>query len=262
MMKANVKVATWNVNSVLARLPVVLRWLESARPDVLCLQELKCAEERFPASEFERLGYASAVNGQQTYNGVAILARDEIEDVRRGLPDDEAGAHARLITATVRGVRVVNVYVPNGQAVGTDKYKFKLAWLRRLREFLDDEFFSDDDVLLCGDFNVAPEDRDVHDPALWRGKILFSKPERAGLEVVREWGFTDAFRLHHSEGGNFSWWDYRAGSFRRNTGLRIDHIWVSEPLAARSKDTWIDREPRGWERPSDHTPVVAEFSKV
>ena len=262
MIRADVKIATWNVNSVLARLPLVLRWLEAARPDVLCLQEVKCANDRFPAAAFEELGYASEVNGQPTYNGVATLARHEIEDVRCGFPDDEEGAHARLLTATVKGVRVVNVYVPNGQSVGTDKYRFKLAWLERLREFLDDEFFTDDDVLLCGDFNVAPEERDVHDPALWRGRILFSKPERAAIEVVKEWGFTDAFRLHHAEGGNFSWWDYRAGSFPRNAGLRIDHIWVSEPLAARSKDTWIDKGPRGWERPSDHTPVVAEFTKV
>jgi exodeoxyribonuclease III len=262
MMRANVKIATWNVNSVVARLPVVSRWLESARPDVLCLQELKCTEERFPSAEFAQLGYASAVNGQPTYNGVAILARDCIEDVRRGFPDDETGAHARLIAAKVRGVRIINVYVPNGQAVGTEKYAFKLAWLKRLREHLDDEFFSDDDVLLCGDFNVAPEDRDVHDPALWRGHILFSKPEREAIEVVRDWGFTDAFRLHHEAGGNFSWWDYRSGAFQRNAGLRIDHIWISEPLAARSKDTWIDKEPRRWERPSDHTPVMAEFTKV
>jgi exodeoxyribonuclease-3 len=208
------------------------------------------------------LGYASAVYGQPTYNGVATLSLHEIADVRRGFADDEEGAHARLLAATVKGVRVVNVYVPNGQAVGTEKYKFKLDWMRRLRALLDDEFWTDDEVLICGDFNVAPEDRDVHDPAAWRGKILCSGPERAALEEVRGWGFTDAFRMHNPEGGHFSWWDYRAGSFQRNTGLRIDHIWVSEPLASRCKRVWIDKEPRGWERPSDHTPVVAEFSKI
>ena len=254
------KIATWNVNSVLARLPVALRWLEEARPDVLCLQEAKCTEERFPAAEFAELGYRSEVFGQPTYNGVAILSRTPAEDVRRGMPDDEEGAHARLIAATVGGVRLVNVYVPNGQAVGTDKYKFKLEWMRRLRAFLDDEYWTDDEVLLCGDFNVAPEERDVHDPALWRGRILFSRPEREALANIREWGFTDAFRKHVAEGGHFSWWDYRAGSFSRNTGLRIDHVWVSEPLAERCRKSWIDKAPRGWERPSDHTPVVAEFS--
>ncbi len=254
------KIATWNVNSVLARLPVVLRWLAAARPDVLCLQETKCADERFPAGDFEKLGYASTAYGQPTYNGVAILSRKPCEDVRRGLPDDEEGAHARLLAATVGGVRLVNVYVPNGAYVGSDKYAFKLEWMRRLREFFDEEFWADDDVLLCGDFNVAPEDRDVHDPDLWRGKILFSRKEREALGRVKEWGFTDAFRLHEEGAGHYSWWDYRAGSFRKNEGLRIDHVWVSEPLAARCRRAWIDREPRGWERPSDHTPVVAEFS--
>jgi exodeoxyribonuclease III len=253
-------IATWNVNSVLARLPLVLRWLKSARPDVLCLQETKCSDERFPAAEFAAAGYRAAAYGQPTYNGVAVLARGEIADVRKGLPGDEPGAQARVIAATVGGVRVVNVYVPNGQAVGTEKYAFKLHWLNRLREYLDEEFWADDEVLICGDFNVAPEDRDVHDPVAWRGRILCSGPERARLEHVREWGFTDAFRLHVAAGGQYSWWDYRAGSFRMNAGLRIDHVWVSEPLAERCARAWIDREPRGWERPSDHTPVLAEFA--
>lgn len=245
---------------MLARLPLVKQWLASVRPDVLCLQELKCSDERFPLDEFGELGYRAAVNGQPTYNGVAILARTEIEDVRRGLPDDDDTSHARLISATVGGVRVINVYVPNGQSVGTDKYAYKLEWLRRLRQYLDDEYWTDDEVLLCGDFNVAPEDRDVHDPAQWRGRILFSKPEREAINHVGEWGLTDAFRLHTRDGGHYSWWDYRAGSFPRNAGLRIDHVWVSEPLAARCSRSWIDKEPRGWERPSDHTPVLAEFT--
>lgn len=255
-------IATWNVNSVLARLPLVLRWLAEARPDVLCLQEVKCVDERFPAAEFAEAGYHSAVNGQPTYNGVAVLSRHKIEDVRRGMTGDDEGAHARVIAATVQGVKLVNVYVPNGQAVGTDKYRFKLEWLARLRAHLDEEYWADDDLALCGDFNVAPEDIDVHDPQLWRGRILFSKPEREAIENVRGWGFADAFRQHNPGGGHFSWWDYRQGSFRRNTGLRIDHVWVSEPLAARCKRSWIDREPRGWERPSDHTPVLAEFAKA
>jgi exodeoxyribonuclease-3 len=254
-----VKIATWNVNSITARLPLVLEWLAAARPDVLCLQETKCTDERFPRAAFEELGYTAEVYGQPTYNGVAILSRFPCADTQRGFPGDEAGAHARLLATTVKDVRIVNVYIPNGAFVGSDKYKFKLQWMGRLREFFDDEYWTDDQVLLCGDFNVAPEDRDVHDPEQWRGKILFSKAERAALETIREWGFVDAFRLHVKDEGYYSWWDYRAGSFRRNTGLRIDHIWVSPPLAERCTAVSIDKTPRGWERPSDHTPVVAEF---
>ena len=254
------KLATWNVNSVVARLPLVLQWLARTRPDVVCLQELKCTEERFPAAAFAELGYRAEVFGQPTYNGVAILSRSAATDVVRGFPEDDAAAPARLLAATVEGVRIVNVYVPNGAFVGSDQYAFKLEWMKHLREFFDDHYWTDDDVLLCGDFNVAPEDRDVHDPEMWRGKILFSSKERAALEHIREWGFTDAYRLHTKEGGNFSWWDYRAGSFKRNAGLRIDHVWISEPLAERCRAAWIDKEPRGWERPSDHTPVVVEFT--
>ena len=253
------KIATWNVNSITAREPVVLRWLKEARPDVLCLQETKCVDEKFPRANFEALGYRVESHGQPTYNGVAILSLLPAEDVQRGFPDEEEGSHSRLIAGTVGGVRVVNVYVPNGQSVGTEKYKFKLDWLARLRDYLDEHLWADDEALLCGDFNVAPEDRDVHDPDLWRGRILFSEPEKKAIRHVQEWGFTDAFRMHEPRPGFYSWWDYRAGGFRRNEGLRIDHVWVSEPLAARCKRAWIDREPRGWERPSDHTAVVAEF---
>lgn len=256
---AAVKIATWNVNSIIARQPVALKWLERERPDVLCLQETKCTEEKFPRAAFEKLGYVVEAHGQPTYNGVAILARGRIEDVQRGFPDAEEPSHARLIAAAVGGVRIVNVYVPNGQSVGSEKFEFKLDWLRRLRDFLDEHYWADDEVLLCGDFNIAPEDRDCYDPSLWRGRILFSQPEKEALAHVKDWGFTDAFRLHEERGGFYSWWDYRASAFRRNEGLRIDHVWVSEPLAARSRRAWIDKEPRGWERPSDHTPVVAEF---
>jgi len=253
------KIATWNVNSVLARLPVVTRWLEEARPDVLCLQETKCTDDKFPSDAFASLGYRSLTFGQRTYNGVAILSRATCTEVQRGFHDDDESAHARLLAATVEGVRFVNVYIPNGAFVGSDKYRFKLEWMDRLRAFFDEHYAESAPVLLCGDFNVAPEELDVHDPAQWQGRILFSKRERAALSKIRDWGFKDAFRLHTQDGGHYSWWDYRAGSFRRNAGLRIDHIWVSTPLAAACSAVWIDKEPRGWERPSDHTPVVAVF---
>jgi exodeoxyribonuclease III len=254
------KIATWNVNSILARLPNVLRWIDEARPDVLCMQEIKCLDENFPAAEFSARGYRSLTFGQQTYNGVAILARSDFIQSRRGYTDDVEGAQARLLAANIDGVRVVNVYVPNGQMVGSEKYQFKLEWLKRLRSFFDTEYQTTEPVLLCGDFNVAPEERDVHDPRLWQGRILFSDAERAAIQHVREWGFTDAFRLHTEAGGHYSWWDYRAGAFRRNLGLRIDHIWISRPLVERNVSTIIDVSPRTWVRPSDHAPVVAEFN--
>ena len=253
------KIATWNVNSILARLPLVLRWLGEAQPDALCLQETKCVDDKFPAEAFAELGYRSETFGQRTYNGVAILSRGECGSVGRGLPGDEAGAQARVLRATVEGVRVINVYMPNGAFVGSDKYAFKLEWMKRLREFLDSHYKKDEQVLLCGDFNVAPEDRDVHNPKLWQGRVLFSEPERAALDRIKQWGFQDAFRLVNTEGKQFSWWDYRAGAFKRNLGLRIDHVWVSEPLAERTKSVLIDTQPRAWERPSDHAPVIAEF---
>lgn len=253
------KLATWNVNSVGARLPLVLKWLEAVRPAVLCLQEIKCTDDKFPADAFRELGYESAAFGQRTYNGVAILSRLPLKKVQRGFPEADETAQARLLAATIDGVRVVNVYIPNGAFVGSDKYFFKLDWMRQLRAFFDEGYKKGEKVLLCGDFNVAPDERDVHDPELWKGKILFSRREREALAEIKGWGFEDVFRLHTEEGGHFSWWDYRAGSFIRNAGLRIDHIWTSGKLAAECKAAWIDKEPRTWERPSDHTPVVAEF---
>jgi len=253
------KIATWNVNSILARLPLVQRWLDEAKPDVLCIQESKCMDDRFPAAAFAELGYQSAIFGQPTYNGVAILSRSECKDVQRGFPDDGPDAQARLIAASIDGVRVVNVYIPNGAEVGSDKYQFKLEWLRRLRTFFDAHYQTTEQVLVCGDFNVATEDRDVHNPKLWEGKVLFSEPERAALAEIKEWGFIDAFRLRNDEDKQYSWWDYRMMAFRRNWGLRIDHIWVTEPLATRARAAMIDKATRGWERPSDHAPVIVEF---
>jgi exodeoxyribonuclease III len=253
------KIATWNVNSIIARLPLVVRWLEESKPDALCLQEIKCADEKFPAEAFQELGYRSVTFGQPTYNGVAIISRGECRNLQRGFSSDEAGAQARLLAATIEGVRVVNVYIPNGAFVGSDKYSFKLEWMKRLREFFDSGYKKKEQVLLCGDFNVAPEERDVHDPKLWEGHVLFSKPERAALDLIKQWGFQDAFRLLHPKEKQFSWWDYRQGSFRRNFGLRIDHIWVSKPLAERTKAVFIEKHTRAWERPSDHAPVVIEI---
>lgn len=256
------KIATWNVNSITARLPIVTRWLEAHRPDVLCLQETKCVDEKFPREAFAQLGYRAEIFGQPTYNGVALITRAECRDVQRNFPDlpPDAPQHARLLAAAVGDVMIVNVYVPNGASVDSDKYVYKLDWLKALREFFDARYAADQPVLLCGDFNVAPEDRDVYDPELWRGRVLFSEPEKRALAHVGAWGLTDAFRMFQQEGGHYSWWDYRAGAFRRDDGLRIDHIWLSAPLARRCVGAWIDREPRGWERPSDHTPVVAEFA--
>lgn len=254
------RIATWNVNSVLARSPHVVRWLQEAQPDVLCMQETKVVDDKFPFADFAEIGYSAQVSGQASYNGVAILSKVPCDQVQRGFPDDAADAQARLLGVSIAGIRILNVYIPNGQAVGSAKYEFKLAWMRRLRTFFDSHYSSGERVVLCGDFNVAPEDRDVYDAELWRGKIMCSEGERDGLGQIKDWGFVDAFRLHQPEAGHFSWWDYRAGAFRRNRGLRIDHVWVSEPLKEQSKSVWIDKQPRTWERPSDHAPVVADFT--
>jgi exodeoxyribonuclease-3 len=252
-------IATWNVNSILARMPLVLRWLDDVKPDVVCMQETKCTDDKFPTLVFQERGYQCQLFGQQSYNGVAILSRCECQTTHRGYPGDDETAQSRLITSTVNDIQIVNVYIPNGQAVGSEKYEMKLGWMRRLREFFDQNYDASRPVLLCGDFNVAPEERDVHDVRLWQGRIMFSEQEKATLQHIKDWGFTDAFRLHNEEGGKFTWWDYRAGAFRRNLGLRIDHVWITEPLVSRSVRTWIDLDPRTWEKPSDHAPMIAEF---
>jgi len=253
------KIATWNINSITVRLPHVLEWAKVNRPDVLCLQEIKCKDDKFPADSFRELGYTAEVFGQPTYNGVATLSLARVSDVQKGFPGDPADAHCRLLAATVGGIRIVNVYIPNGSYVGSDKYSFKLDWFARLRTFFDECCDPQQPLVLCGDFNVAPEDRDVHDPKLWAGKIMCSEPERAALRVIEDWGLIDVFREHHEDSGVFSWWDYRGGAFPKNHGLRIDHIWATEPLAETCTAVWIDKKPRELERPSDHAPVVAIF---
>ncbi len=253
------KIATWNVNSVIARLPHLTRWLDAVGPDVLCIQETKCTDDKFPFDVLKEQGYGCISFGQQSYNGVSILARGQCDTAQRGYPGVEETGQARLLATRVEDLEIVNVYIPNGQAVGSEKYDFKLEWMKRLRAYFDAQYEQTARVVLCGDFNVAPEDRDVHNPMLWQERIMCSAAERAALNEIKSWGFVDCFRQHHEEGGKFSWWDYRAGAFRRNYGLRIDHIWVTEPLARRNTDTWIDIEPRTWEKPSDHAPMIAEF---
>jgi len=251
------RITTWNVNSVRARLDRVIAWLEANTPDLLCMQEIKTLPETFPHEAFEAIGYRLAVHGQKTYNGVAFASRAEPAEVTRGMPGDPEDAEARIIAATVDGVRVVNVYVVNGKAVGDPKYDFKLRWLDRFREYLQAELENHETLLVCGDFNIAPEDRDVHDPDLWRGKVLFSEPEKEKFQAMLGIGLKDALRLHNSEPGVYTWWDYRMGGFRRNLGLRLDHFLVSEAAAKRIREVTVDREERGGEKPSDHAPVTA-----
>ncbi|HLM02228.1 MAG TPA: exodeoxyribonuclease III [Pyrinomonadaceae bacterium] len=253
------KIATWNVNSINIRLEQVLGWLEKNKPDALCLQETKCTDDKFPVAEFLEAGYNSTFLGQKSYNGVAILSPFEFHDVQMNFPGDDADAPKRLIAATVKGVRIVNTYIPNGTELWTDKFTFKLDWLQRLRRFFDETCDKNSDVLLCGDFNVAPDERDVWNVGFWEGKLHFSKPERAAIHHVKQWGFVDVFRQMNGDEKLFSWWNYREGAFFKNQGLRIDHIWTSRSLAEKCTACWIDRKPRGAVRPSDHTPVVAEF---
>jgi len=253
-------VATWNVNSVRARKERVLAWLSAQQPDALCLQETKVTDDAFPYAEFEALGYHVVASGQRTYNGVAILSRTPPADVVRKFDDGEEELEARFLSARVSGVRVVCVYVPNGQVVGSDKFSYKLAWLSRLRRYLDHHCDPAEPLALCGDLNVAPEPRDVHDPAAWQDTVLFHPEARAALQELCAWGLVDAFRLHHSESGLYSWWDYRQLAFPKNHGLRIDHILITKSLAARCVSAHIDRETRKGQGASDHAPVVALFS--
>lgn len=253
------KLATWNVNSIRARNDRLFAWLAQAAPDVVCLQETKVEDSGFPFDALAAAGYHAVTLGQRSYNGVAILSREPATEVVRGFDDDQpADDQARVIAATVRGVRVVCVYCPNGQALGTDKFAYKLAWFERLRRYLDRRD-PQEALALLGDMNVAPEDRDVHDPAAWRGKIHCSEPERQALAHVVAWGMRDVFRDHHSEAGFYSWWDYRGVSLFKNLGLRIDHIFATPSLADRVTGCTIDREARKGANASDHAPVIAEI---
>ena len=254
------KVVTWNVNSIRVRFEQVADWLKHFSPDVLCLQETKSQDENFPLAAFEALGYQALFMGQKTFNGVAILSKQTMLDPVYAFPgfDDP---QKRVLAATLGDVRVVNVYIPNGSEVDSEKYHYKLDWLKHFKSFLTDELKQHEKIVVVGDFNIAPEDRDVHDPEKWQGSVLVSPKERAVFESLIDLGFVDTFRLFDQAADSYSWWDYRAAAFRRNNGLRIDHVLASTALASNCLSCSVDKEPRMLERPSDHAPVIAEFAK-
>lgn len=261
------KFATWNVNSLKVRLPQVLAWLESNPVDALCLQELKLDNDKFPLGAFTEVGYEACWAGQKTYNGVAIISRQAGTDVQRNLPlfdDHQQRVIAATLPSPVGDIRVISAYCPNGQAVGSDKYDYKLKWFDALRIWLAQELKNYPRLVILGDYNVAPKDEDVHDPAKWEGDVLVSDAERVALNALMDLGLTDAFRLFEQEEKSFSWWDYRMLAFRRNAGLRIDHVLLSNELTSYCTACIIDKEPRRNEQPSDHAPVVAtlDFSKA
>ena len=253
------KIASWNVNSLNVRMPHLTSWLAAAAPDVVALQETKLEDAKFPVDAISALGYRSVFAGQKTYNGVAILARSELQDVRSDV-DGLVDPQRRILAATVDGVRIVNLYVVNGQQVGSEKFAYKLDWLGKMRDFLAAELQRFPQLVVLGDFNIAPADADVHDPAAWHEQVLCSTPERNAFKALLDLGLHDTFRLFETAAGHFTWWDYRQGAFRRNLGLRIDLILASEALRPRCRAAGIDRAPRTQERPSDHTPVFLELA--
>ncbi|CAA7623708.1 exodeoxyribonuclease III [Magnetospirillum sp. UT-4] len=255
-----VRIASWNVNSVKARLPNVVEWLDSAKPDVVLLQEIKCQDEGFPFLEIEAAGYRAAVHGQKSYNGVAILSRLPMDDIRRGLPGDEADPQARWIEATIAGLRIASLYLPNGNPAPGEKYDYKLAWMRRLVAHARTLLAGERPLVLGGDYNVCPTDADVYDPPNWRDDALCRPQSRALFRELLHQGFTEAFRVLHSEPGRYTFWDYQAGAWPRDEGLRIDHLLLSPQAADRLVACDIDKAPRGRERASDHTPIWVELS--
>ena len=257
------KIASWNVNSLKVRLPHVLQWLEKVQPDVLVLQETKTMDENFPAEEIQEAGYQVIYSGQKTYNGVAILSKQDylIEDVITDLPklDDH---QRRIMAATINGIRILDLYVVNGSEVGSEKFEYKLDWLDKVTDWVQQQSKQYPQFVILGDFNIAPADRDVHNPKSWHEKILCSTPERNALRKILDLGFVDTFRMFEQDDDIFSWWDYRSGGFDKNMGLRIDLVLASDLLAEQCIDSYVDPEPRGWERPSDHAPVVSEFRNI
>ena len=257
------KIATWNVNSIRARLEHLDKWIKINEPDVLCLQETKVTDDLFPHEEFKEAGYLCHVSGQKSYNGVAILTRLPASDIATGLthlPDDDPlNSQCRLIAATIAGVRIICAYMPNGEEVGSEKFDFKLSYFNELRTMLDKNHDPGELLMVCGDFNIAPESIDLYNPEDREGCILFSRQEHEALANVRDFGLLDLFRRHHKEPERYSWWDYRAGMFWKKLGIRLDHMWVTQALAARAGACDIDERPRRWKRPSDHTIVWAEI---
>jgi exodeoxyribonuclease III len=253
------KLATWNVNSVKARKERLIAWLGKHSPDVLCLQETKTEDASFPHEDVREAGYQAVVYGQKTYNGVAILSRTEASDVRRSFEDGVDDPQCRVLAATLHGVRVVNVYVPNGGEAGTEKWAYKLAWLGRLRAYLARSYDPKQPLVLCGDMNIAPDDRDVARPGEWADTVLCHPAVRDEFTALTQWGLSDVLRKHHPDGGVYSWWDYRMLGFPKNNGLRIDHILATEPVAHACTGANVDREERKGKLPSDHAPVIATF---
>ncbi|MDQ3119693.1 MAG: exodeoxyribonuclease III [Verrucomicrobiota bacterium] len=253
------RIVSWNINSLRKRQERLLAWLEATQPDIVCLQETKCTDEQFPAMDLRAAGYHSAFHGQKSYNGVAILSKEEPRDVRLALCDEEEDPQARVIAASVGRVRVYSIYAPNGQAVGSPAYEYKMKWYERLQRCLAQHEAAANDLVVCGDFNVAPRDEDVHDPDLWRGAIMCSEDERAAFARLGEAGLTDTLRLQHPETGIFTWWDYRMLSFPKNRGLRIDAVLASKSMSERCAAAGVDREMRKGKEPSDHAPIWAEF---
>jgi exodeoxyribonuclease-3 len=252
------RIASWNVNSLRVRLPQVLDWLAVSRPDVLALQETKLQDEQFPHAELRAAGYHAECSGQKTYNGVAVLTREPVRDVIRDIPGLDA-AQRRILGLTCGGVRVLNLYVPNGESVDSEKYRYKLQWLAAVTRYIEGELGRHTRLVVLGDFNIAPAPLDVYDPAAWEGQVLFSAAEREAFARLLAAGLCDTLRLRHPEEPVYTWWDYRMAAFRRNLGLRIDHILANPPLCERCRDCRVDKTPRAWERPSDHAPVIAEF---
>ena len=262
------KIVSWNINSLRKRQDRLFEWLENTKPDIVCLQETKCTDEQFPALALQSVGYRSAYHGEKSYNGVAILSNTEPRDVRASLCDEVVDPQARVISATIGNLRVYSIYAPNGQAVGSSPYKYKLEWYTRLRDCLAKEkdvdlangrVRPDGGLIVCGDFNVAPEDVDVHDPQLWRGAIMCSDGERAAFRQLCEIGLRDTLRLHRQEAGVFTWWDYRMLAFPKNRGLRIDAVLASDALAKKCTASGVDCEMRKGKDPSDHAPIWADF---
>jgi exodeoxyribonuclease-3 len=255
------KIATWNVNSLRVRLEHVLAWLKLHQPDLLAVQETKVENQHFPEEPFKKAGYHVLFNGQKTYNGVAFISRVPMQNEMTLFPEFD-DTQRRILVVNIGSLRIVNIYVPNGSSLDSEKYIYKLRWLQQLKSYLQQELILHPSLIVLGDFNIAPDDKDVHDPTLWQGKVLVSPLERQSLKEILDLGLKDSFRLFNNQSGQYTWWDYRAGAFRRNHGLRIDHILSSDALISHCVACEIDKEIRLWEKPSDHVPVIATYQNI